>query len=87
MIKKLFVLSAFFAVVALAAPSFADVSYQAKKQGKVPFNKAEEAAASAQEEAEAINPADIEPAAGGIEEAIEEEKNSVAEDIKLPRKN
>ena len=68
------------------------VSYSAKKQGKVAFENEKEDVAAIEETSEAETaemgegaPENIEPAAGGIFEE-EQEDNSVAEEMKLPRK-
>lgn len=75
---------AVFCALAVFAPALVSadestqtsISYQAKKQGRVAFEKQEP-----------VNPAEIEPAAGeefGEEEATTE---SLADKMKLPRKN
>jgi hypothetical protein len=67
-----------------SAPSYAD-----KKQGRVAFeSEAEKAEATAAEEtSETMAPEAVEPAAGAEDAASEAETNSLADDMKLPRKN
>ncbi|MBI1301505.1 MAG: hypothetical protein GC137_07590 [Alphaproteobacteria bacterium] len=92
MFNKLIILAVFAAVSVFSMPVMAEegapsISYTAKKQGRVPFQTREETAASSQDETGEVNPADIEPAAGAYESQAEAERASVAEKIKLPRKN
>jgi len=64
------------------APS---VSYSAKKKGMVQFqDKAADTVSATADSFEGVNPADIEPAAGGYD--VETTTKSVAEKIQLPRK-
>ncbi len=92
-----FVVLSAFSLAFIASPVLAgegvSTSYSKKKQGMVHF--VEEKADSEQEEAaseaaevsgEAQDPQAIEPAAGESEDQAAEEKNPVAEMIKLPRK-
>lgn len=89
--KKIIFTAVVLGLSAFSFQSFAGegVSYSAKKQGRVPFNKEqpEETTASVEENATAAEDlADLEPAAGAEDVAEENDTSSVAEDIKLPRK-
>ncbi len=81
----------FFGFAAQAEEGGAKTSYSKKKQGMVHFVE-EQGQSSEGSEAESVdasgsaNPADIEPAAGAVEEESAEENNKVADMIKLPRK-
>lgn len=90
MFKNILFVATVFSFIAVSSPSFAgdSVSYSAKKQGRVPFNNEDKAddVAMGDDDA-AANVSDIEPAAGAEEASESDEKKSVAEDIKLPRKN
>lgn len=83
-------LSAFMIVptIASAEDSAPKINYAAKKQGRVAFENVKEDQVSAVKEGvNEINPADIEPAAGGYEPQAVTPENTVAKSIKLPRKN
>lgn len=88
MSKTIFTFAALVAFILAPSISFAGdakVSYTAKKQGRVAFEKQttqDETAAQ-----ENFDPAQIEPAAGGYEPQPVEEKDAAAQAIKLPRKN
>ena len=89
---KLITLAAFVAFI--AAPTLVSaedgtpkVSYSAKKQGRVAFqNKTQDETAAAQDVG-TFNPADIEPAAGSFEPQNNTQENSLADSLRLPRKN
>jgi PBP1b-binding outer membrane lipoprotein LpoB len=61
------------------------VSYAAKKKGHVAFTNKTEAETMA-EDTTAINPADIEPAAGGAEPMDMPKGEALSKSMKLPRK-
>jgi hypothetical protein len=77
--------------LAFAGDAAPKISYTAKKQGRVHFqDKTEDQAAAAQDASttlDDVNPADIEPAAGGYEPEDRKEESSLADSLKLPRKN
>ena len=64
-------------------------SYSLKKQGRVPFTPSETPAATDAQTPAVQEPAAIEPAAGAEDESSEQDsqKNSLEDQIKLPRKN
>lgn len=84
-------------VLAMAAfafsPVFAEeagISYSMKKQGRVPFQNEtqDQDMAAAQDNADMMtNPADIEPAAGGYDMDDADDKASLSDNMRLPRKN
>jgi len=90
MFRTLFVaILAFAAFTALPSIGFAgeeapSVSYSLKKQGRVHFQNNAEDAVSSQEE-NTVDPAAIEPAAGG-HDPVEAEEDALAKSMKLPRK-
>ena len=89
-LKPLFVFAiAVFAISPALAEEGKAVSYGLKKQGRVHFQDkmTEEQPAAAEAASESVSPADIEPAAGAMEDAVESGEASVSERIRLPRKN
>lgn len=90
--KPLFVLTliafAFAPTLSHAGDSAPSVSYAAKKKGMVHFqDKADNTVAATADSMEGVHPADIEPAAGGFEVEETATQNSLADRMKLPRKN
>ena len=88
-------LSLLLAGVILMAPALAGAdegvnrnSYSNKKSGQVAFKPAYDEAVEGVAASDKVDPAAIEPAAGAEVEAMpEDDKNSLADDMKLPRKN
>lgn len=91
-IKTIFMISLAAVIIlptfVVAEDSAPKVSYSAKKQGRVAFQKpeAEKPEVSAQQDIDYSNPANIEPAAGDFEAETKSE-NSLSDSLKLPRKN
>lgn len=79
------------AAAALIAPNFASAgegvttSYSMKKQGRVHFQEKTAETPAMSMDMENVNPADIEPAAGGYEMDAPQE-DALKESMKLPRK-
>lgn len=80
----LLALAAFVTVPAMAEESSPKISYSAKKQGRVAFQALKPEANVA--EVDYSNPANIEPAAGGFEPEEKDERSSLSESMRLPRK-
>ena len=76
-------LAAFMVAPVAVSAETPNVSYSAKKQGRVAFEDKTDGAAVASEDI--TNPAEIEPAAGAS--TAEEQDNELANSMKLPRKN
>lgn len=74
-----------FAIAPISASFAGAPDYSKKKSGGVAFTP-DEPAEDTTEATDETNPADIEPAAGGYEEEETNEENSLADDMKLPRK-
>lgn len=73
--------------VAVAEDGAPSVSYSAKKQGRVVFEKkVDQTVSAAQTQTDDFNPADIEPAAGDFEASSVGDKDSLAKSLQLPRK-
>ena len=88
-VKPLFVLAfAAFVISPATADEGKTVSYSLKKQGRVHFQeKTQDTVVAAEDSYEGMNPADIEPAAGGFEPEEKSNETSLSERIRLPRKN
>ncbi len=80
----LLALAAFVTVPAMAGENSPEISYAAKKQGRVAFQtqKTKESATTI----DYSNPANIEPAAGGFEPEEKTERSSLSDSMRLPRK-
>lgn len=64
-----------------------NISYSAKKAGKVAFSEnVDDQRNSEKANEENINPENIEPSAGANDEDAPQEKDDLAKSIKLPRK-
>lgn len=92
MVKIKFAALAVVVVMGVSSVAFAgspSISYTAKKQGRVSFESADKMKDDAQEisNVDAINPADIEPAAGGYEPVDSVSEDDFSKSMRLPRKN